>query len=229
MSLPVPDAFLTIVALGSPGSYSCPGVTAEGDLALEPGEAVRGSFHGEFRGPLGILSETTSIVATSYRCAWIDPRFTEGASWAQAHAGVTSRPSPREQRGAKAGQGRVAAGHVRHEWVLAVRLRKHHDPTGVVNSYVEVVSLSAQGSRTLTGYFPEQAPADEATSVLVKAVSERWLAEGAELLSSAARLRMREYARGDEGALVEPDVMEWQMPGLDASTALTQRLSARAG
>jgi hypothetical protein len=216
MSLPVPDVFLSIVEVGASArvGYECPAVDEDVELVLEPGERLVDRFAGEFRGPLGILSASTSIVVTDRRCAWIDTRFAEGASWSrlQVHDGVHDD-----------GRREVAAGHVRHEWLAAVRLRRQRDATGTTSSYVDLVAMTSQGDRVLTGFFADDL-ADRAAEVVVRAAAERWLAEGADLLDAQESQRLREHARthvvpGPAGTT------EWVMPRRQAAVELMWRLA----
>ncbi len=220
-SLPVPDVFLSIVDVGdTQGGYQCPGVDAQAGLVLEPGEAVLGSYSGELRGPGGILSATTQLLVTSHRFAWIDPRFQAGASWSRAGASA-----PASGRSGETAQ-RVAAGHVRHEWVLAIRLRKHREATGAIDSYVDLTALTSKGNRTLTGYFQQEPDADSCAAAAVRATSDRWLAVGAHLLGPEETSRLRGYSTGAPGDPAGPDVVEWRMPGADVSASLSVHLAS---
>jgi hypothetical protein len=219
-SLPVPDVFLSIVDVGDTRrAYECPGVDAQAGLVLEPEEEVVGRYSGEFRGPGGILSSTTQIIVTTHRFAWIDPGFEAGASWSRVGGASASA------RGREAAR-RVAAGHVRHEWVVAIRLRKHRDASGAIDSYVDLTALTSQGNRTLTGYFAQEADADAVAAAAVKATSDRWLAVGAELLTPEDAARLGGYSAGERPEPSASDVLEWRMPGDEAAAALARHLAA---
>ncbi len=230
MELKLPAALVSVVEPGAAGSYPFPHVDERGALATEPGERVLTTLTGEVRCSVAILSPRTTILVTNHRCAWIDPRPVTSGAWlggevetvrAAAPARGTTRATDRH------GSRGTAAGHVRHEWVTELRLRRQRSLTGDVDAYLDLVSVTARGARTVTWWLPSSEDASAAAGTVVDAVARRWLEVGADLLGDADRSRVSGFADGTGEGVGDAWTTRWAMP--EVTGELLERFVAAAG
>ncbi len=229
MELQLPATLISMVEVGGgESSYALPTLDERGALATEPGERVLQVLTGEIRCSAAILSPQTSILVTSHRCAWIDPSAPGERVWLGGEVTPDAPESAPPQTASGASSRRAVtrspAGHVRHEWVTELRLRRQHSVTGDVDAYLDLVSLTSRGARTVTWWLTSSVDPDVAARAVARAAAGRWLEGGPDLLTPADLSRLTRYLEGTGEEVSDRRTSTWTFPGEDVAVKLVERL-----
>lgn len=180
------------------------------------------------------LPDQTEILLTNRRFAWLTTAFDQGGGWAGFGAvGLivsSTANAVSKRRAARRSAGKVAVGHVRHEWVNAVRLRRRKSLLGMVDTYVDLVLTTAQG-QVIVELWGKGVADEKFASWLVKIIAYERLMLAGEVLPAADVAALRQLADGGGGDTawrMGPDTSgtKWVLPG-DTSTLVASALRSR--
>jgi predicted RNA-binding Zn-ribbon protein involved in translation (DUF1610 family) len=153
----LPNQILTVREVGDPGLPYWSAASDDGaQLILEPGETQLWAGRCRVRSlrpKQWSLPETTLLVVTDRRTAFLTTAFDKGGGWAgfgvAGLAFATTANAVSKHRAATRSAGKVAIGHFRHEWVEAIELRTHKALIGGVDKYVDLTVATAGGSTVI--------------------------------------------------------------------------------
>jgi hypothetical protein len=153
----LPNQILTVREVGDPGLPYWSAASDDGaQLILEPGETQLWTGRCQVRSlrpKHWSLPETTLLVVTDRRTAFLTTAFDKGGGWAgfgvAGLAFATTANAVSKHRAATRSAGKVAIGHLRHEWVEAVELRKVKALIGLVSTYLDITVATAGGSTVI--------------------------------------------------------------------------------
>ena len=159
--------------------------------------------------------EVATVVITDRRIAFLTTQFDKGGGWvgigvAGLAVAVTANAVSRS-RAAKRSAGKIAIGHVRHEWLtsIAVRYRK---PVFGLDTYVHLAAATTAGAAVIELYKPK----------VIDEKLARWLvstvATSRQALlppDSSDLAVLQSYADSGKGAVqgANPGDLRWPLPG----------------
>jgi hypothetical protein len=189
-------------------------------LVLEPGETQQWAGRCRVRSlrpNTWELPDSTLLVVTDRRTAFLTTAFDKGGGWAGFGAAglavATTANAISKRKAAKRSGGKVAIGHLRHEWVQAVELRIRKPLFGV-DRYVDITVATAGGS-TVIELFGRGVANEEFTHWLVATVA--WPRQGLLteqiLPQDRATLELLRAPGGPQKAAELSGSTMWQLPG----------------
>ncbi|SEP76287.1 hypothetical protein [Microlunatus flavus] len=165
------------------------------------------------------LPDGTLALVTNRRLAWLTTSFDTGGGWAGVRAlGVvvaTTANAVSRRQAARRAAGRVAIGHVRHEWVAAVQLRRRKALIGVVDSYLDIEVVTAAG-RVSVELWGKGLIDERFARWFAQVVAHERLVLADALLPQGDRTELREIAAGAPGVAWgsgSTTGLRWTMPG----------------
>ncbi|MEN3541061.1 hypothetical protein AAH991_38515 [Microbispora sp. ZYX-F-249] len=226
----LPERLIQVREIGDTTGFYWSPASADGrHLLLERGEVVL--WHGActVRDPGNwALPESAEVVVTDRRTAFLTTRFDTGGGWIGFGAvGLTlsiAANAVSKHRAAKRSAGKVAIGHVRHEWLTGLLLRHSKRLIGGMDVCLDLSVLCRSGRRTIQFWNP----------LVIDKEFAHWLAGvvarqrlGLAPRSPVADRDLRRYAGGghDVPSQGRPEDVCWTFPG-DIGT-LIERLAPR--
>jgi hypothetical protein len=218
----LPEQLLAVREVGDLARPYWTAASEDGEqLALEPGETQQWAGRCRVRSlrpNTWKLPDSTLLVVTDRRTAFLSTAFDKGGGWAgfgvAGLAIATTANAVSKHRAAKRSAGKVAIGHLRHEWVEAVELRTHKALIGAVDTYVDITVATAGGS-TVIELWGRGVANEEFTHWLVATVA--WQRQG--LLpeqigpQDRATLELLSAPGGPQKAAQLSGSNRWQLPG----------------
>lgn len=215
----IPRQILTVRGIGDSESPYWTASSPDGnELLLEPDESVL--FTGACRvsqiSPKAwALPDTTKVVVTNRRTAFLTTQFDTGGGWigfgAVGLAIAVTADIVGKRRAAARSAGKVAIGHVRHEWVTGITLRRVKALIGAVDTYIALAVASSAGTNVIELWRP-RAVNEQFARWLVSAISGHRLAL---LPPESAPADLHRYIEGghDPAATGRQNDLGWFFPG----------------
>lgn len=217
----LPQQILAIRNIGDTDTPYWAASSADGvQLLLEPGESLLYVGYCRVRQirPAGwTLPDSTTVVVTDRRLAFLTTRFDTGGGWsgfgvAGLAVAVTAN-AVSKRRAAARSAGKVAVGQIRHEWLTAIGLRSVKALIGAIDTYIDLTCATAAGSRTLE-LWGRSVVSEDFTRWLVRTACVNRLA----MLpreQSDARATLQRYHDGgqDRSPTGKPGDLYWSFPG----------------
>jgi hypothetical protein len=188
-------------------------------LLMEPGESVLhvGYYRVSQIAPKAWVLPNTTVVITDRRTAFFNTQFDKGGGWVGFGAGgmavAATANMVSKRRAAQRSAGKVAIGQMRHEWLIAITLRRVKALVGVVDNYVDLAVATATGPRVIE-LWGSKATNEEFARWLVGTIStHRTELLGPEAIEQKAKLQ--KYQRGDHDPAPtrKPNDLAWYFPG----------------
>jgi predicted RNA-binding Zn-ribbon protein involved in translation (DUF1610 family) len=163
------------------------------------------------------LPETTLLVVTDRRTAFLTTAFDKGGGWAgfgvAGLAFATTANAVSKHRAATRSAGKVAIGHLRHEWVQAVELRRVKALIGGVSTYLDITVATAGGS-TVIELWGRVVANEKIAQWLVSTVAWQRLGLTVEIeAQDRATLELLSKADGAAESARLSRSAKWQLPG----------------
>lgn len=153
----LPGQILTVREVGDPGVPYWSAASEDGQrLSLEPGETQQWAGRcrvRSLRSSQWTLPDSTLLVVTDRRTAFLTADFDKGGGWAgfgvAGLAIATTANAISKRKAATRSAGKVAIGHLRHEWIQAIELRRQKALIGAVDTYLDLTVATAGGSTVI--------------------------------------------------------------------------------
>src|ERR1017187_2804917 len=217
----LPQQILSVRPIGDTSSPYWTASSTDGvQLLLEPDESLLHVGYcrvSQVNPKAWALPDTTTVVVTDRRLAFLTTRFDTGGGWSGfgvaglAIAVTANAVSPR--RAADRSAGKIAIGQIRHEWLTAITLRRVKALIGVTDTYIDLTYANAAGGRTIE-LWGRAVVSEDFARWLVNTVCVHRLAILPQE-SSDARATLHHYKDGgpDPTTIGKPSDLRWSIPG----------------
>jgi hypothetical protein len=235
----LPQQILAVRPIGDTSSPYWTASSADGvQLLLEPEESLLhvGYCRVSQVNPKGwALPDTTTVVVTDRRLAFLTTQFDTGGGWAgfgvAGLAIAVTANAVSKHRAAARSAGNVAIGQIRHEWLTAITLRRVKALIGVTDTYIDLTYANAAGARTIELWGRAVVSEDFARWLVSTACAHRLAILPQE--SSDARAALQRYRDGGQDPITgKPNDVGWSLPGKTVElieAAVTAVSRARSG
>lgn len=217
----LPQQILSVRPIGDTSSPYWTASSTDGvQLLLEPGETLLHVGYcrvSQVSSKGWALPDTTTVVVTDRRLAFLTTRFDTGGGWsgfgvAGLAVAVTAN-AVSARRAAARSAGKMAIGQIRHEWLIAITLRRVKALIGATDTYIDLTYANASGDGTIE-LWGRAVVTEDFARWLVNTVCVHRLAILPQESSDAIAMLKRYKDGGQDPTIIgKPRDLHWTIPG----------------